>query len=133
MQVGSTNANTPAASANTPAPAAAPTLNYDSFLKLLIAQMKNQDPTKPMDSAQYVAQLATFSGVEQAVQTNAKLDSLMTSFALNQAEGLVGRAVASADGSISGQVVAVRVVTGGAVAILDNGQELTLGPGITIG
>ena len=35
-------------------------LNYDSFLKLLVAQMKNQDPTEPMDAAQQMAQLATF-------------------------------------------------------------------------
>jgi flagellar basal-body rod modification protein FlgD len=131
MQV---NATGTSASSGVPAtPKSAPTLNYDSFLKLLIAEMKNQDPTKPMDSAQYVAQLATFSNVEQAVQMNAKLDTLMTSFALAQAEGLVSRAIMSADGAVAGQVVAVRVITGGAVALLDNGQELTLGPGIIIG
>ena len=52
-----------AASAPTPAAPVAPapsTLDYSAFLRLLIAEMKNQDPTKPMDSAQYVAQLASF-------------------------------------------------------------------------
>ena len=38
-------------------------VDYQSFLKLLMAQMKNQDPTKPMDSTQYVAQLAPVFGV----------------------------------------------------------------------
>jgi flagellar basal-body rod modification protein FlgD len=107
-------------------------LNYDSFLKLLIAQMKNQDPTKPMDSSQYIAQLATFSNVEQAIKTNAKLDTLMTSMALSQAEGIIGRNVTSADGMLSGEVVAMRVVTGGAVAVLQNGHEIPLGPGVIV-
>ena len=40
-------------------------LDYDSFLTLLIAQMKNQDPTDPMDSSEQISQLATFSQVEQ--------------------------------------------------------------------
>ena len=46
--------------ANTPAsqPQAA-TVDYQAFLKLLVAQMKNQDPTSPMESTDYVAQLAT--------------------------------------------------------------------------
>jgi flagellar basal-body rod modification protein FlgD len=135
MQVNITtnNSATQLATQQPPAASASPTLNYDSFLQLLIAEMKNQDPTKPMDSAQYVAQLATFSNVEQSVQMNAKLDSLMTATALSQAEGLVGRAIASADGTVSGQIVAVRIVSGGAVAMLDNGQELPLGAGVVIG
>ena len=66
-------------------------VDYQSFLKLLIAEMKNQDPTKPMDSTQYVAQLATFSQVEQSVQTNTKLDQIMQSSALSQADALIGR------------------------------------------
>ncbi len=78
------------------------TVDYQSFLKLLIAQMKNQDPTDPMDSTQYVAQLATFSQVEQAVQTNAKLDRILQSSALSQADTLIGRSITSADGSVTG-------------------------------
>ena len=58
--------------------------------------MKNQDPTKPTDPAQFVAQLASFSSVEQAIKTNSKLDSLMTSMALSQAEGIIGRTVVRA-------------------------------------
>ena len=61
-------------------------MNYDAFLRLLVAQMKAQDPTQPADSAQYLSQLASFSAVEQGVKTNAKLDDLMTSLALSQAD-----------------------------------------------
>lgn len=51
--------------------------DYNTFLKLLIAQAKNQDPTNPTDPAQYVQQFATLSQVEQAVRTNTKLDSII--------------------------------------------------------
>jgi flagellar basal-body rod modification protein FlgD len=132
MQVTATT--TASASAATPDPTASPpsTLDYSAFLRLLIAEMKNQDPTKPMDSAQFVAQLASFSSVEQAVKTNAKLDAMMSAFALTQAEGFIGRTIVSSDGSISGKVVSVRVASDGAVAFLDNGQSIVLGPGITV-
>jgi flagellar basal-body rod modification protein FlgD len=107
-------------------------LDYDSFLQLLIAQMKNQDPTKPTDPSQFVAQLASFSSVEQAIKTNNKLDTMMTSMALTQAEGFIGRTVTSADGSVQGTVASIRVITGGAVAVLDSGQELPLAAGVTV-
>ena len=94
--------------------------------------MKNQDPTKPTDPSQFVAQLASFSSVEQAIKTNNKLDSLMTSMALSQAEGLIGRTVASADGSVTGVVTAIRIVSGGAVAILEGGKEVPLTAGVTV-
>ena len=108
------------------------TVDYDAFLRLLIAQLKNQDPTKPTDSAQYISQLASFSNVEQGVKLNAKLDALMTSANLTQAEAMIGRTVLSADGTVSGQVVAVRVTSDGPMALLDNGSEILIGAGITI-
>jgi flagellar basal-body rod modification protein FlgD len=127
-------------STSTSAPATSPTtttstpqtLDYNAFLQLLIAELKNQDPTKPMDSAQYIGQLASFSSVEQAVKTNAKLDALMSANALTQAESFIGRSVSSSDGTITGQIVAVKVTSDGPLAILDNGQQLLLEPGITV-
>ncbi len=110
----------------------ADSLDYDSFLQLLIAQMKNQDPTNPTDPSQFVAQLASFSSVEQAIKTNNKLDNMMTSLALSQAEGFIGRTVASADGSVQGTVAGIRIISGGAVAILEGGQELPLAAGVTV-
>ncbi|MBX9589533.1 MAG: flagellar hook assembly protein FlgD [Hyphomonadaceae bacterium] len=120
----------PAASKSTDVNGAS--VDYNAFLKLLIAQMKNQDPTKPMDSAQFMAQLASFSNVEQGVKMNQKLDSLMTSLALSQADGVLGRTVVSADGKVSGKVAALNVITGGAVAVLEDGREVVLGPGVKI-
>jgi flagellar basal-body rod modification protein FlgD len=106
--------------------------DYQSFLRLLVAQMKNQDPTNPMDSTQYVAQLAAFSQVEQSVQINGRLDNLIQASALTQADALIGRSVTSADGTISGVVKEVRLITGGAVAILQNGQQVPVGAGLTV-
>ncbi|ESY02366.1 flagellar hook assembly protein FlgD [Mesorhizobium sp. LNJC405B00] len=107
-------------------------VDYQSFLKLLIAEMKNQDPTKPMDSTQYVAQLATFSQVEQSVQTNTKLDQIMQSSALSQADALIGRSITSADGKTTGVVASVKLASNGVIAVLQNGTEVPVGAGVSI-
>jgi flagellar basal-body rod modification protein FlgD len=107
-------------------------VDYQSFLKLLVAEMKNQDPTNPMDSTQYVAQLAAFSQVEQSVQINTKLDQLLQSSSLAQADALIGRTVTSADGKVTGNVAEVRLLSNGIVAVLEDGKEITVGPGIKI-
>ena len=133
MEISTVSTNTPVnQNTTTSTDANTASVDYNGFLRLLIAQMKNQDPTKPMDSAQFVAQLASFSSVEQAVKTNAKLDAMMSAFALTQAEGFIGRTIISSDGSISGKVVSVKVASDWAVALLDNGQSIVLGPGITV-
>ncbi|TIP04423.1 MAG: flagellar hook assembly protein FlgD [Mesorhizobium sp.] len=107
-------------------------VDYQSFLKLLIAEMKNQDPTKPMDSTQYVAQLATFSQVEQSVQTNTKLDQIMQSSALSQADALIGRSITSADGKTAGTVASVTLSSNGLIAVLQDGTKVPVGAGVSI-
>ena len=107
-------------------------VDYQSFLKLLVAEMKNQDPTNPMDSTQYVAQLAAFSQVEQSVQINTKLDQLLQSSSLAQADALIGRTITSADGKVTGKVAEVRLLSDGIVAVLEGGKEITVGPGVKI-
>lgn len=136
MNIGGTSA---AAQANAGAPATAgqaatgaASLDYNAFLKLLIAQMKNQDPTEPMKSSDYVAQLATFSQVEKSVQMNDRLAALLTSSQLTQATGLIGRTVTSGDGAISGVATSARIGSDGVVAVLSNGLELAIADGVTI-
>lgn len=107
-------------------------VNYDSFLRLLVAQLKNQDPTEPKDNAEYLGQLASFSAVEQGVNSNKKLDALIASIEQFRAGSLIGRTIQSADGSISGVVKAVVVGAEGSTAQLVSGQSVVLEPGITI-
>ena len=82
----------------------APTASADSkdqFLKLLVAQLQHQDPLSPQDGSDFVAQLAQFSSLEQATETNQRLSELADAQAGNQRAALtdlVGRTVtASAD------------------------------------
>lgn len=85
MEITATNAATAAAKATTPSAATTEkeeasgvlAADFDTFLTLLTTQMKNQDPLKPMESTEFIAQLATFSGVEQQVRANDRLDSIL--------------------------------------------------------
>ena len=73
--------------------------DFETFLKMLTAQMQYQDPLNPVDSTDYATQLATFSGVEQAVLTNDLLQSLTTQMntgGLVDMAALVGKEVRSA-------------------------------------
>jgi flagellar basal-body rod modification protein FlgD len=103
----------------TPAPAqessalASITSDFDMFLRLLTTQMQNQDPLDPADSTEYTAQLATFSGVEQQVETNNLLRDLQASFAsmnMGQLSGWIGmEARAEVPVNFTGQTTMVQV------------------------
>ncbi|AIQ89853.1 Flagellar basal-body rod modification protein FlgD [Methylobacterium oryzae CBMB20] len=97
-----------------------------------MAQMKNQDPTAPMKSTDYMGQLATFSQVEQSVNMNSKLDALLTSSSLSQASNLIGHTVTSADGSVTGTVTSARVTKDGLIVHLDSGQDVPYESGLTV-
>lgn len=77
--------------------------DFNTFLKLLTAQLKNQDPLQPMDSTAFVAQLASFSSVEQQIGSNTRLDKILTALDGSDAQSLAGwigrevRAPTSAD------------------------------------
>jgi flagellar basal-body rod modification protein FlgD len=53
-------------------------LGKDAFLKLLVTQLQHQDPTKPQDQGEMIAQLATFSSLEKLTQIAASVDALNT-------------------------------------------------------
>lgn len=108
------------------------TVDYEAFLTLLVAQMQNQDPTEPMSDTEYIAQLASFSNVEQSTMINDKLDYLIQLSSLQQAGSLIGRTVTSADGLTQGVIEEMRILNDGAIAVLDNGAELPVGAGLTV-
>lgn len=107
-------------------------LDYNSFLKLLIATMQNQDPTKPNDPAETLSQLASFSNVEQSIKLNDKLDNLLAISSVGQAASLIGKTVESLDGAISGIAKTIESGASGLVAILENGKRLPLGNGFRV-
>lgn len=131
MSIDAIHANSGAASPGGSSKAAA-TLDYNAFLQLLIAQMKNQDPTEPMKSSEYVAQLSGFSNVEQSIQVNQQLKLMMQASFLEQAGSIVGLNVTNSDGTVSGAVHSVSIMSDGLVATLDSGERLIVGPGVTI-
>ncbi|MEX0955118.1 MAG: flagellar hook assembly protein FlgD [Rhizobiaceae bacterium] len=107
-------------------------VDYQAFLKLLVAEMKNQDPTEPMDSTQYVAQLASFSQVEQSVQINKKLEQLLKTSAVAQADALLGHTITSADGLAKGVVAEVRLTADGIIAVTGDGTEIPVVEGVSV-
>lgn len=119
-----------AAPRETPAPRA--NVDYQSFLKLLVAQARNQDPTNPMDPTAYMSQLAAFSSVEQAIQTNARLDEILRAGGLARGAGLVGLSASSADGAVSGVVRSVAMLDGKTIATLEGGARLMIGDGVVV-
>ena len=68
-------------------------LDKDAFLKLLVAQLKYQDPSNPTDSAQFMAQTAQFTLVEKFEQTAAMTQSLLDNSRSQTAVSLVGQTV----------------------------------------
>ena len=122
-----------ASTASAARPAVGASLSYNDFLTLLMAQLKNQDPTHPMDPSQMVTQLATVSEVGQSVQTNASLSTLLTTASLTQAEQLIGQNILSADGKTSGTVLSVNVTSSGSTATLSSGAIVRLTSGVTVG
>ncbi|AQX27753.1 MULTISPECIES: flagellar hook assembly protein FlgD [unclassified Bartonella] len=109
--------------------------DYDTFIKLLVAQMKNQDPTKPMDSTEFVAQLASFSSVEQSIKMNETLAQMLSNGSINGAEGYVGKYIQFTDEKdkvIGGYVVSIDIYGDGIVATLDNDEKVVIGPGVKV-
>jgi flagellar basal-body rod modification protein FlgD len=101
--------STSAATAATQAPAAAgsgnkATADFNMFLKLLTAQMKNQDPLSPMNATEYTQQLVQYSQVEQSIQQTAALKDILAGLAsqtMAQATSFIGME-AQFQGSMAG-------------------------------
>jgi flagellar basal-body rod modification protein FlgD len=79
----------------------------NQFLTLLVAQLQNQDPMKPTDPTQFVAQLAQFSTVEQLVQGNTTLTGIsqsLSGLALGQYSGLINHTVTAAATTVTAPI-----------------------------
>src|SRR6478752_5430750 len=109
-------APTTAGSAATPA-TGFNAMGSDAFLKLLVAQLKYQDPSHPTDGTQMLAQTANFQMVEKLQQMNDQNTQLLAEQQTIASVGLVGRSVAYSDNghAASGVVSSVRFSPGGPV------------------
>jgi flagellar basal-body rod modification protein FlgD len=121
--------------------------DFSTFLTMLTTQLKNQDPTKAMDTTEMTNQLVAFSQVEQQISMNANLEKLIGLQQASQvtaAQGLLGRTVEVASDRLSLQGGAATLVLPAAgaartatVTMLDStgrtlrSQEVTLGTGST--
>jgi flagellar basal-body rod modification protein FlgD len=78
--------------------------NFDTFLTLLTSQLKNQDPTSPMDSSTFTQQLVEYSQVEQQINTNTNLQTLISQGSTQlgaTAASYLGKAVSITNGNAS--------------------------------
>lgn len=129
--------STTSTSSSNASSASAASLNYDSFLKLFMAELQNQDPTSPMDTTTQMSQLASFSQVEQQVKINTNLSSLISQSMIGQAGNLIGKTVTDADGN-SGVVKSISVATDSSTssltltATLTSGSTMNIDSGVTI-
>ena len=89
-------------------------ISIQDFLRVLMAQLNNQDPLKPLDNQEFVTQLAQFTSLQQTQELNDKMGSLLSVQASTQSIGLLGRTVdaQTETGTQSGTVTALSFVSG---------------------
>ena len=101
---------------STAAAAAKNKLGKDDFLKLMIAQMRNQNPMEPQKDTEFIAQLAQFSQLEGIDKLNTTVNSLLSMQGLTQGANLIGKSVVydkdAAGNSASGTVDSVKANNG---------------------
>lgn len=68
-------------------------VSQQDFLNVMLTQLRFQDPLKPVDNQQFLAQMAQFSSLAASVQLNTKMDTLLSMEASTQAVGMLGRTV----------------------------------------
>lgn len=90
-------------------------LTPEDFLKLLITQLQNQDPTQPMDNGQLLSQLSSMQSLQSNIDLRTTLDGLTLNQQLSEGASLIGKTITGTDGnnnSVSGVVDHVAVRSG---------------------
>jgi len=105
-------------------------VSQQDFLRILVTQLSFQDPLKPIDNQAFIAQIAQFTALEQARQTNDGINTLLTIQSAEQSIGLIGKTVEVTTESGTkavGKVSTITFVQGQPrlVVALNDGQFLT--------
>ena len=110
------------------------TLGQDEFLQLLVTQMRNQDPMKPMSDTEFIAQMAQFSNLEQTKEMGGDIAKLRQSTAFNQATALMGKQVRllSGESTFTKGIVTDLTVKDGEVSRIVNGKTYELGQVVSV-
>lgn len=69
------------------------TLGKDDFLRILVTQLQNQDPTQPLQDREFIAQMAQFSSLEQLTNLNKTMNTVAESQTLGGLSGMIGKQV----------------------------------------
>lgn len=103
-------------------------LGKDDFLKLLVMQLKNQDPLEPMKNQDFIAQLAQFNSLEQMINLNTSFDRMLLLETLNGASSFIGKEVSwfDADGNAQSGVVDSVSVLNGTPSLIVGDQMINL-------
>ena len=129
--IGATSSSTGASSTSTGSTTQtkSQTLGKDDFLKLLVTQLSHQDPLKPMDDTQFIAQMAQFSTLEQMTNMGDELKRLSFSGQVSQGVSLIGRAVTyeKKDGSIGHGTVQGVDTEDGKILLTIDGEKVEPG------
>lgn len=104
-------------------------IGQEDFLKILLTQLSFQDPLKPMDNQEFIAQMAQFTNLEQTKQLTDRVDTLLNIQSATQSIGLIGKTVeVSASSGTSVGTVTTITFSEGVPALtvkLSNGEFLT--------
>jgi flagellar basal-body rod modification protein FlgD len=108
-------------------------MGLQDFLRVLMTQLVYQDPLKPMDNEQFMAQMAQFTALQQSQQMNEKLSLLVGNQAALQSVGLLGRTVdfVTSGGTLTGAVTALSLSAGAPSLTVTTDSGATLA-GITL-
>lgn len=102
----------------------------NEFMKLLMIQLRNQDPLDPINDKEFLGQLAQFSSLAELTKLNTTFSQALLMQQLNEARGLIGQNITFRDinsgDSLSGQVDGVKIREDGLIMLLVNGQEVPL-------
>ncbi|WMT27799.1 flagellar hook assembly protein FlgD [Bacillus aerius] len=141
--VDATNRTTAQADTSSSATKKTDTLGRDQFLKILLTQLQNQDPTNPIDDREFVTQLATFSSLEQQMNMNesiTQMNQIMSTFVAHQDPfttyvGWIGKEVAGKqDGKeLSGIVKSVKNINNEYFLYLEDGTKISPWDVTTVG